>query len=948
MSVIKIDKLWEKYRIKFILAGRVSWEEVWALEDISLDIGKGEIIGVIGQNGAGKTTFLRLLAGMLVPDKGEISVDGRVGAIMDLGAGLNPEFTGRENISLNARVYGIAEGVLKEKIDEIISFSNLGKFIDAPIKYYSQGMYMRLAFALAIFAEPDILLIDDILAVGDEEAQQKCRRKIVELKESGKTIVLVSHDMGIVSRLCDRVVLLDKGRILRVGPAKSVIPYYLEAAGENKGIACLEQQGLRVVFNNGRLSISYSGNYISGSAGGYSTSFDSLLKIHSPSTNLDWRIVSNSGAELAAEGASNEDGASLQHFKITLNDDILDISIRNAEVSGRQHNFNLFLSLEYNNWILPDKEGVFPAFSHRVNWHDLGLDIAGQNLGISAGPDSLLPGLIFQRPAQNSSLKVFNSGYEQESRIIHLSSTDNRELSLNIKICLKREDFDNYFFQERQALLIRRQEEQAREIEKARLAQIDALRRQQEEERIRIAQEKLAKEEAARKELEERESYLRAHTISGGDCRLFVDKEKGSLRIYFKDKEVTSLGGINSIFPLKDLIDYRWHIEKQDQSQLLLSLEFDSLKQFWNLKFRQDNTLAIKIVIETQKEVSIANRFIRLELAAGYNFWQTPHEEGMFSDSQYLDGISPARLKDVRVFQAAASSEAEGLPRVVFEALGENSQYVIGIFRQLQQGQEASCLSFSPVLPWSDKPLAVGRHDFFEGRIIFNSQGKLEDKHKEKSCALIDSQKLQFSFDRGKGNIIWRGKTLSSGLGVYTSLRVQNIWYDSSQAAWEYLCKDKQQITVKGFWPYIPVAQVWNLKFISEDILSWEVDMEIYAQVNIELEQASIMLIKEYKKWAAGTLAKGDFLDEFPADYDILPFRYWYGLVENAGLKVWQPGLPEVIFTNTMGNRMPKGLLENSDRLYDSRVLQYQRYNGSMLVPGKYAYFSGLIKIEDR
>ncbi|PIQ88105.1 MAG: hypothetical protein COV73_00580, partial [Candidatus Omnitrophica bacterium CG11_big_fil_rev_8_21_14_0_20_43_6] len=202
MRAVIVENLCEKYRIKFITEGKVSWEEIWALQDINLNINQGEVVGIIGHNGAGKTTFLRLLAGMLVPDKGEVNVQGKVTAIMELGAGLNPEFTGRENIILNARVYGIEEEILKQKIDEIIIFSNLGKFIDAPIKYYSQGMYMRLAFALAIFAEPDILLIDDILAVGDEEAQQKCKRKIVELKEAGKTIILVSHDMGMINKLC--------------------------------------------------------------------------------------------------------------------------------------------------------------------------------------------------------------------------------------------------------------------------------------------------------------------------------------------------------------------------------------------------------------------------------------------------------------------------------------------------------------------------------------------------------------------------------------------------------------------------------------------------------------------------------------------------------------------------------------------------------------------------
>lgn len=174
MKVINFNGVWEKYRIKFIKQRNVCWEEVWALEDINFKAEKGDIVGIIGKNGAGKTTLLKLIAGMLVPDKGEIHIKGKVSALMELGAGFNPEFTGIENISLNAAIYGLSEAGLKQRMGDIVKFADLGKFIDAPIKYYSQGMYMRLAFALAIFVEPDILLIDDILAVGDEEARQKC------------------------------------------------------------------------------------------------------------------------------------------------------------------------------------------------------------------------------------------------------------------------------------------------------------------------------------------------------------------------------------------------------------------------------------------------------------------------------------------------------------------------------------------------------------------------------------------------------------------------------------------------------------------------------------------------------------------------------------------------------------------------------------------------------
>lgn len=243
MSAIEFNHVWEKYRIKFVRAGKVSWAEVCALEEVCLKIDKGEILGVIGPNGAGKTTLLKLIAGMLVADRGEVDVEGKVSALMELGAGFNLEFTGRENIALNARLYGLDEKTLNTRMDRIIAFAGLGKFIDAPIRYYSQGMYLRLAFALAIFVEPDILLIDDILAVGDENTQRKCLKKIAELKEAEKTIILVSHNMQMVSRLCNRAILLEKGKIIQEGLPAKVIPYYLKTAKEKRGTAVsLEQQ----------------------------------------------------------------------------------------------------------------------------------------------------------------------------------------------------------------------------------------------------------------------------------------------------------------------------------------------------------------------------------------------------------------------------------------------------------------------------------------------------------------------------------------------------------------------------------------------------------------------------------------------------------------------------------------------------------------------------------
>ncbi|MCM8763731.1 MAG: ATP-binding cassette domain-containing protein, partial [Candidatus Omnitrophica bacterium] len=200
-----------------------------------------------------------MIAGMLVPDRGEIRVEGKVSTLMELGAGFNHEFTGKENILLNAGIYGIEEEYLDSRMEEIIEFTGLGKFINAPVKYYSQGMFMRLAFALAIYVEPDILLIDDILAVGDREAQEKCIKKVFELKQKGKTIIVVSHDMEMVKKLCNRVILLEKGRIIQNGPPEEVISTYLERLESKKKIILSPEEEIRLclfrTITSGELSL---------------------------------------------------------------------------------------------------------------------------------------------------------------------------------------------------------------------------------------------------------------------------------------------------------------------------------------------------------------------------------------------------------------------------------------------------------------------------------------------------------------------------------------------------------------------------------------------------------------------------------------------------------------------------------------------------------------------
>ncbi|KKL21231.1 hypothetical protein LCGC14_2447520, partial [marine sediment metagenome] len=242
--VVEAKDLWENYRIyhhrnmtikdTLVRLRRSVYEEFWALKGVSFSVRKGETLGIIGENGSGKSTLLKCIAGILEPSKGELTVNGRISPLLELGAGFHPELSGRENIYINGAILGLTKKQIDERYDEIVAFSELENFIDTQVKYYSSGMYIRLGFAVAVFSDPDILLIDEIMAVGDESFRKKSFDKMKEFKELNKTIILVTHDMSAAARFCDRLILLQHGEITKTGKPKEVVRNYVNNALEDE------------------------------------------------------------------------------------------------------------------------------------------------------------------------------------------------------------------------------------------------------------------------------------------------------------------------------------------------------------------------------------------------------------------------------------------------------------------------------------------------------------------------------------------------------------------------------------------------------------------------------------------------------------------------------------------------------------------------------------------
>jgi len=209
-------------------------EDFWALKDISFKVKQGEVIGIIGRNGAGKSTLLKIISRITEPTKGRIRINGRVASLLEVGTGFHPELTGRENIFLNGAILGMARQETRKKFDEIVAFAEIEKFLDTPVKRYSSGMYVRLAFAVAAHLEPDILVIDEVLAVGDAAFQKKCQGKMGDVAREGRTILFVSHNMGAIRTLCSRVLLLERGGKTADGTAADIVSLYMGAVSKSK------------------------------------------------------------------------------------------------------------------------------------------------------------------------------------------------------------------------------------------------------------------------------------------------------------------------------------------------------------------------------------------------------------------------------------------------------------------------------------------------------------------------------------------------------------------------------------------------------------------------------------------------------------------------------------------------------------------------------------------
>lgn len=393
-----------------------------ALNDISFTVERGESVGIIGANGSGKSTLLKILAGVTAPTRGRVTVNGKVASLLELGAGFHPLLTGRENIYLNGRILGMTPADVDRVFDRIVEFSGIEEFIDNPVETYSSGMFVRLGFAVAVHANPDIFLVDEVLSVGDEDFQRKCRERIGQLREEGKTIVFVSHDLSIVNTLCERVILLSGGTMVVRDSAQATIDYYLRLVGRKKGIHRFAQGSVEAILSHGRLSV-FHGQREASAPSGFQVHLTSMGEVHS-SANADWDVVERSEAGCVARGRMPKLPATQSWcLRIEAGRIRWEVSLEvERPMNLRVADVNLFFPTAYTHWIYGDESGGFPPIPHAQTGFLAMHPANGRVHDVAAYPDAgnPLPALMVHLvgESENRRLQWVNTDYVMGCRAL--------------------------------------------------------------------------------------------------------------------------------------------------------------------------------------------------------------------------------------------------------------------------------------------------------------------------------------------------------------------------------------------------------------------------------------------------------------------------------------------------------------------------------------------------
>jgi len=942
MIPIKLQDVWLKYRVEFKENGRFAHEDFWALKNISFEVKQGEVLGIIGENGAGKSTLLRVIGGMLNPDRGSFEINGRVAGLIDLGGGFQKDLTGKENIYLISSLFGLSGKQAEGRYEDIVKFAAIGRFINAPVKCYSQGMLMRLGFAIAIHVDPDVLLLDDSFVVGDIYAQNKCINKLLELKDQGKTLIFVSHDLSIARRMCSRGIFLREGRIIKDGLINRVCDYYTETVGDKKGIAILEEGQSGAVFNNGRLIIRHKDMPITARNGGYS--IITLSGREYQSTFADWKIDRIEGPEgkgIIATG-SWQDMPVLERWRILFLSEkelVWEITIESTTdcLLPERCQTSVIFQEDYKAWFTTEEEKAFSkVFLQGGDWQcELVDDSLNAVIGLRADSamDMALPVVIFDRISNNQQARcrIGNTGSIDAGRVL-----------------------DCVVFPE--AL------EPARHAFKqsvfySKLLFFDPSRAERIPEFLGNARKLM------------RDSIFISSGALGVSCR---EREIG---IYWNEVLITRNAGLNTQFRYQDksysAIEGNWSINRENNGEIRIIISWSGLRglrQIWRIIIdkNENNTVRWEVALETDEERKIINRQTELLLSKEYPGWFTAEEKGKFDRMEKKGGVVVLNRYANNYAGVAASGKKETmlLPEVSFSC-DSDIPVVSYISKNNGEASPGVKLQFLEIDSKERVRAYPGKNKYFHGTIhitapFFPPEGKFERKQisavTDNIPCLIRRGKLSFIFDHGKGRILWDGLELTKGLSLYSSGLMQERWHDSSQARWEVSRADAKSLVVAGQWPWVPMKQIWEICLTDARTITMKISREIWDDkvIIIEREQVGLMVSDYYREWFSPRQIKSRFPVDFITHNGAFWERLWCG--DGSSCIGVEKGLvkkglfnsnfmPSLCFESLPDCQPRHAIVENTDDLFQARVMQYEISPRAGSGSGTDVYFHGKIKI---
>jgi ABC-type polysaccharide/polyol phosphate transport system ATPase subunit len=903
MSIIEFKDVWEMYRVKFVVDGRPSWEDFWALQGISFSMRKGELLGIIGENGSGKSTILRLIAGMLKPDRGQVNVSGSVAGLLELGAGFQTELTGRENIFLQSELFGLSAAQTRERLRGIVDFAEIGRFIDAPVKCYSQGMFVRLAFAIAVHMDSDIFVVDDTLAVGDEYFKKKCVEEMFKIKHMGKTVIVVTHDMSVLQKLCARTIVLKQGRLIKDESTSRAISLYSQTVGSPKGIAVIEREPLSLVFNNGKLLLNWANRLITLPCGVYTSCLISGLWYGS--SQAEWDVEESQGKIVATGKFYHLAMAQIWKLEVSENHEIrwdVEIEMENDAPLPELY-VNAVLLDDYKKWFADLEEGEFPQIKEEDKyWKHLSLkNNSSLCIGVPGqdSPQGSLPSLLFEqsRLRYHSQALILNSDYANSGRILQYKTAPSsvnpvnqpgRFLCFSGKIILGLPDAGKY---------------------------------------IRGTQ--------------------RDFTVSKDKLKLVFDN--GRLSLFFDNLALTKSGNMYYAF----YSGQRWFssdaafwtLEKKAENLMVARGVWNDagVTQIWRLDVSSGHSFSWEVDLEVERQISIEQQRLRCFLSEGFKTF--------FGDFVSEDFSDLFKDTDVDLLKRCISSGQVGLhdPSGKLPEITVSFSEELGNFAKVFNSDyynKSRILHLEKVEPEIGVLLAPGRHKCFKTEFrLEENRGTAEPV----SSGAIEDGKIRFVFKQGSGRFYNGAREITKNMGMYTSLRCGGHWYDSASSAhWKISMSDGKKVAAAGKWLDLPLCQEWEITALGKGVFAWKAGLEIFEDLELDRLQVNIMFSELFSRYLGGGNERPfpEFRDDVDDDWDCL-WRAEGGSREIGLVKDSVRALPAVSFAP--GSFISGWELKviNSDRYHRGRVLQYSSSLKTRFLPGKTGFFSGLLTIRE-